>query len=152
MGFARLCSKKKRASRRRLRISSRRIPAIWPKRPARKWLTISPTPATETYDRELDYTLEENSEHVLEEIEAALRRIEEGTYGICTNCGKQIAEERLEHCPGRRCASTARATGSGGDRAAVVPAADIRVGSTTDGLNADLRRGGGGSAPAGRNG
>jgi len=55
--------------------------------------------ATETYDRELDYTLEENSEHVLEEIKAALRRIEEGTFGICTNCGKQIAEERLEALP-----------------------------------------------------
>jgi DnaK suppressor protein len=55
--------------------------------------------ATETYDRELDHTLEENSEHVLEEIKAALKRIEEGTYGICTNCGKQIAEARLEALP-----------------------------------------------------
>jgi YteA family regulatory protein len=55
--------------------------------------------ATETYDRELDYTLEENSEHVLGEIEAALTRIEGGTYGICTNCGKQIPEERLEALP-----------------------------------------------------
>jgi RNA polymerase-binding protein DksA len=55
--------------------------------------------ATETYDRELDYTLEENSEHVLAEIDAALKRIEEGTYGTCTNCGKQIAEERLEALP-----------------------------------------------------
>jgi DnaK suppressor protein len=55
--------------------------------------------ATETYDRELDHTLEENSEHVLEAIEAALKRIQEGTYGICTNCGKQIAEERLEALP-----------------------------------------------------
>jgi RNA polymerase-binding protein DksA len=55
--------------------------------------------ATETYDRELDYTLEENSEHVLAEIDAALKRIEDGTYGICTNCGKQIAEERLEARP-----------------------------------------------------
>ena len=55
--------------------------------------------ATETYDRELDYTLEENSEHVLSEIDAALRRIEDGTYGQCTNCGKQIPEERLEALP-----------------------------------------------------
>jgi len=55
--------------------------------------------ATETYDRELDYTLEENSEHVLADIDAALRRIEEGTYGICTNCGKPIPEERLEARP-----------------------------------------------------
>ena len=42
---------------------------------------------------------EENSEHVLEEIKAALKRIEEGTYGMCTNCGKQIAEARLEALP-----------------------------------------------------
>ncbi len=55
--------------------------------------------ATETYDRELDYTLEENSGHVLTEIEAALTRIEAGTYGICTNCVKQIPEERLEALP-----------------------------------------------------
>jgi DnaK suppressor protein len=55
--------------------------------------------ATETYDRELDYTLEENSEHVLADIDAALGRIEDGTYGICTNCGKQIPEERLEARP-----------------------------------------------------
>jgi DnaK suppressor protein len=55
--------------------------------------------ATETYDRELDHTLEENSEHVLEEIKAALKRIEEGTYGTCTNCGNQIAEARLEALP-----------------------------------------------------
>jgi RNA polymerase-binding protein DksA len=55
--------------------------------------------ATETYDRELDYTLEENSEHVLAEIDAALRRIEDGTYGTCTNCGKPIPEERLEARP-----------------------------------------------------
>ena len=55
--------------------------------------------ATETYDRELDYSLEENSEHVLAEIDAALNRIEAGTYGTCTNCGKQIPEERLEALP-----------------------------------------------------
>ena len=55
--------------------------------------------ATETYDRELDYTLEENSEHVLGEIDAALKRIEDGTYGICTNRGEQIPEERLEARP-----------------------------------------------------
>ena len=55
--------------------------------------------ATETYDRELDYSLEENSEHVLSDIDAALTRIEDGTYGTCTNCGKQIPAERLEARP-----------------------------------------------------
>jgi DnaK suppressor protein len=55
--------------------------------------------ATATLDREIDYTLEENSEHVLSEIEGALKRIDEGTYGICVNCGKPIAEERLSAIP-----------------------------------------------------
>jgi len=55
--------------------------------------------ATETYDRELDYTLEENSEQILGEIDGALKRIEDGTYGICTNRGEQISVERLEALP-----------------------------------------------------
>jgi DnaK suppressor protein len=55
--------------------------------------------ATETYMRELDNGLEENAEHVLAEIESALGRIEDGTYGLCVNCGKPIAEERLEALP-----------------------------------------------------
>jgi RNA polymerase-binding transcription factor len=55
--------------------------------------------ATATLDRELDYSLEENSEQVLNEIDGALRRMDEGTYGICASCGKEIAEERLEARP-----------------------------------------------------
>ena len=55
--------------------------------------------ATVTYDRELDYTLEENSEHVLSAIDAALARIDEGTYGVCMHCGQTIAPERLEARP-----------------------------------------------------
>lgn len=51
--------------------------------------------ATVTLDREIDYTLEENSEHVLKAIDAALVKIEAGTFGICENCGEPIAEERL---------------------------------------------------------
>jgi RNA polymerase-binding protein DksA len=55
--------------------------------------------ATATYDRELEYGLEENSEHVLAEIDAALKRIDDGTYGTCNKCGRQIGEERLEALP-----------------------------------------------------
>jgi RNA polymerase-binding protein DksA len=55
--------------------------------------------ATATLDREIDYTLEENSEQVLRDIEGALERIEEGTYGTCVNCGQPIAEERLSAIP-----------------------------------------------------
>jgi DnaK suppressor protein len=55
--------------------------------------------ASATLDREIDYTLEENSEHVLAEIEGALERIEAGTYGTCRTCGQPISEERLEAIP-----------------------------------------------------
>jgi DnaK suppressor protein len=55
--------------------------------------------ATATLNREIDYTLEENSENVLNAIDEALERIEAGTFGTCARCGKQIAEERLEAIP-----------------------------------------------------
>ena len=55
--------------------------------------------ATATLDREIDFTLEENSGQVLSEIDAALKRIDDGTYGMCTKCGTEIAPERLEVYP-----------------------------------------------------
>lgn len=55
--------------------------------------------ASETFMRELDGGLEENAGHLLEEIEAALGRIDDGTYGICRICGRPIDEERLEAVP-----------------------------------------------------
>ena len=36
---------------------------------------------------------------MLAEIDAALKRIDDGTYGICTNRGEQIPVERLEALP-----------------------------------------------------
>jgi RNA polymerase-binding protein DksA len=55
--------------------------------------------ATETFMRELDGGLEENAEHIIQEIDAALARIENGTYGTCGVCGRPIGEERLEAVP-----------------------------------------------------
>jgi DnaK suppressor protein len=55
--------------------------------------------ASETFMRELDGGLEENADHLLHEIERALRRIDEGTYGTCDVCGRPIGAERLEAVP-----------------------------------------------------
>jgi RNA polymerase-binding protein DksA len=55
--------------------------------------------ATETYDREFDEGLEEDAARLLGQIDAALRRIDDGTYGICEVCGRPIPEERLEAVP-----------------------------------------------------
>src|SRR5437867_2542672 len=46
--------------------------------------------ATATFDREMASTLEENSSHVLAEIDLALGRIEAGSFGVCEQCGKPI--------------------------------------------------------------
>lgn len=55
--------------------------------------------ATHTYDRELDSTLEESEGQHLAHVEAALGRIEDGTYGTCETCGNPIGAERLEAMP-----------------------------------------------------
>jgi RNA polymerase-binding protein DksA len=55
--------------------------------------------ASLTLDREIDYTLQGNEEEVLHAIDVALARINEGTYGRCQSCGRDIAEERLRAIP-----------------------------------------------------
>ncbi|HEX2287522.1 MAG TPA: TraR/DksA C4-type zinc finger protein [Gaiellaceae bacterium] len=55
--------------------------------------------ATDTVDREIDYTLEASDGRLLAAIDTALARIEAGTYGTCVNCGAQIPPERLEAMP-----------------------------------------------------
>jgi DnaK suppressor protein len=55
--------------------------------------------ATATVEREIDYSLEENDTRVLVAIDAALARIDEGSYGLCERCGREIEPERLEAIP-----------------------------------------------------
>ena len=55
--------------------------------------------ATETVEREIGNTLEEHDERLLGAVDAALKRIDDGTYGKCVNCGAPIPEERLEAMP-----------------------------------------------------
>ena len=70
--------------------------------------------ATETFMRELDEGLEENADHLLVEIAAALGRIDDGTYGRCVNCGRPIEAARLEAVPyATLCIDDKRAVESG---------------------------------------
>ena len=55
--------------------------------------------ATEMVDREVDESLEENAEQIVYEIDLALARIDDGTYGQCARCGQQIPAERLDAVP-----------------------------------------------------
>jgi len=55
--------------------------------------------ASETYARELDEGLEQDAQEQLREVEDALARIEDGSYGTCEVCDKEIAAARLEAVP-----------------------------------------------------
>jgi RNA polymerase-binding transcription factor DksA len=55
--------------------------------------------ATDLVDRELDQSLGENVENVVAEIDAAIERIDAGSYGTCATCGTVIPEERLDAIP-----------------------------------------------------
>ena len=49
--------------------------------------------------RHRSLTLLAQTRQQLEQVEAALQRLDEGTYGKCTNCGKEIDAARLEALP-----------------------------------------------------
>lgn len=55
--------------------------------------------AVSTYARELNFSQSENDAQLLQMVNAALQRIEDGTYGECLNCGKEIGLKRLEAVP-----------------------------------------------------
>lgn len=57
---------------------------------------------TTTFDRTRDLAIEERLEREIEEMEAALQRIQEGTYGKCEVCGKEIDPKRLRARPQAR--------------------------------------------------
>jgi DnaK suppressor protein len=55
--------------------------------------------ASDLVDLELDQSLGENADNVVAEIDAALARLDAGTYGTCSVCGATIPEERLAAVP-----------------------------------------------------
>jgi RNA polymerase-binding transcription factor DksA len=58
--------------------------------------------ASETFEREKDFSILEQVEAELADVERALRRIDEGTYGKCDACGAEIGDDRLEAMPAAR--------------------------------------------------
>ena len=59
---------------------------------------------TETFNRERDLSILERVQAELADVEHALRRLDDGTYGFCEACAAAIPFERLEAIPhARRC-------------------------------------------------
>ena len=55
--------------------------------------------AAATAERTEVLGLVESLKKMLDEVDAALARVEDGSYGTCVSCGKQIGEARLEFRP-----------------------------------------------------
>lgn len=54
---------------------------------------------TFTFERERDLSIENNVRDLLGKIDRALGRMDDGTYGICSRCGKPIEKTRLKALP-----------------------------------------------------
>ncbi len=68
-----------------------------------------PEGATIAFERQQVVALLEQARRRLADVEAAMARREAGTYGICENCGRPIAPERLAARPAARtCIDCAR--------------------------------------------
>lgn len=55
--------------------------------------------ATDLFLRERNIPLRSHTHDQIAQIDAALQRLDEGTYGVCARCGNPIASERLEAMP-----------------------------------------------------
>jgi len=52
--------------------------------------------------QEIEYRLSERASQTIADIDQALLRIEEGSYGVCARCGRDIPERRLDALPTAR--------------------------------------------------
>ena len=55
--------------------------------------------AADTYDREMNVNIAASEQEILYQIDDALKRIDEGTFGICQQCSKPITMSRLKAVP-----------------------------------------------------
>src|ERR1700751_3512935 len=64
---------------------------------------------TDNFEQEFTLSLLQNEEQLLDEIAAALERINQGTFGRCEECGGEIMKARLQAVPyARYCVDCAR--------------------------------------------
>jgi DnaK suppressor protein len=64
-------------------------------------------------ERERDLALSAQARVAIEEIDAALAKIDSGTYGVCEQCGERIPKERLRALPYARLCVKCKSGGLG---------------------------------------
>jgi RNA polymerase-binding transcription factor DksA len=65
---------------------------------------------SETFERAKDLSILEQVEAELADVEHALGRLEDGTYGTCESCGRPIGDDRLAAMPAARFCVECQAT------------------------------------------
>jgi DnaK suppressor protein len=55
--------------------------------------------ASQVFEQQRDLALREHDQQHLAAIDAALARVDDGSYGRCTSCGEPVAPERLDALP-----------------------------------------------------
>lgn len=67
--------------------------------PSRDFDELGGDAASETAERGQVQAVNENFREILDSVNAALDKMDKGTYGICDRCGKNITKARLEFLP-----------------------------------------------------
>ncbi|MEA2519875.1 MAG: hypothetical protein QOF49_1955 [Chloroflexota bacterium] len=71
--------------------------------------------ASQVFEQQRDLALRDRNDRHLAEVESALARLDDGTYGGCTRCGRPIAPDRLDALPwAAHCIDCQRIVGRGG--------------------------------------
>jgi DnaK suppressor protein len=71
--------------------------------------------ASQVFEQQRDLALRDHNAQQLATVDAALRRLDDGTYGICVRCGNPVASGRLEALPwAAHCIDCQRIVGRGG--------------------------------------
>ncbi len=107
-------------------------------------ISTSADAGTDNFDRDFALSVVSSEQEALREIEAAIKRIHSGTYGICEITGEKISHERLEAVPFTRFslegqrqyeATARRRVQRGGTSFLNEAGADISFGTEDDGDN-----------------
>ncbi len=92
---------------------------------------------TDNFDREFALSLVSNEQEALYEIVEALKRLEQGTYGLCGMCERPIRKERLEAVPFARLCITCQSNVEKQQHGPVQPAATFSETAEEEGAEAE---------------
>ncbi|MEA3460151.1 MAG: TraR/DksA C4-type zinc finger protein [Chloroflexota bacterium] len=83
----------------RLKAELERLSAEEQENPGYRYSNHMADEASDVFEQAKNLALRQNLERLLAKVEGALTKIEKGTYGMCEECGRKIALDRLRALP-----------------------------------------------------